>query len=353
MVCSPFTWLVLGEQYHAFFFWVIFSSTLRCNTSPGDFYTPLTTPQTYKTKREANLEKRAATKLQNQTQQVQEKIQSKNVKVDTFGRTVLGRYAKKLRREAEYINSLLDLAITPSEQVSSLKLAVTAANRTLENIVTDKNFHKAIKQLSKAQRKHRRDFKKILNNPNDFLKKERKLLIETGVTEDWIDEIMTLCEELGEIEAIRFQNLTTAITDIYSVVNELSINLTKNDEAIEAKRWYKIWAIIKSASIAIGGTTLIILNTNALITQRISPAESAVSGAFGGGLISTAVQNLADEISLKKRRWGRLSILTNLYSKYPSVYFLVYVILGYLIEVMKYYWDNVERKLSGRLALFN
>jgi len=37
MVCSPFTWLVLGEQYHAFFFWVIFSSTLRCNISNEEF----------------------------------------------------------------------------------------------------------------------------------------------------------------------------------------------------------------------------------------------------------------------------------------------------------------------------
>jgi hypothetical protein len=33
MVFSPFTWLVLGEEYHAFLFSLIFSATLRCNTN--------------------------------------------------------------------------------------------------------------------------------------------------------------------------------------------------------------------------------------------------------------------------------------------------------------------------------
>jgi hypothetical protein len=196
----------------------------------------------------------------------------------------------------EATNKIFDLlseTLEPKPEELGKIFAISC--NTLRRVSAQSEFLRDVRILALRLDSHKSEFKDICENvahfTYGFCKIEEKVLTAAGVSEKAVRSLLEQAKILRESIAIsKFSqdevqhNIEKLRDESCGIAKDLhKIPLEQRDKLRQKKRARKI-------AYAISGTAVMVINASPLaVTMGLSAPGSAVSGAFGSGLIGAAL----------------------------------------------------------------
>lgn len=206
----------------------------------------------------------------------------------------------------EHVNQMHDLMIEadvhPEDENTNLVEAAVIGCETLKRLIGDKSFLRTVEQMSTARLDERghtgREFLHIVDNMNnfeEFLKIEHKLLLESGLFPDIAATLISLSRNALDDVRDRAKPASEVIDAARTLTDQACE--TAHDLVEKAQRtnkWDTLKDRLKRIMMGIGGAAVIGVDAAAALPTAVTPvapltvAMGAVSAAFGASLVQNA-----------------------------------------------------------------